>query len=285
MVTSGPWERRKPHLLPNRSSWEGYFRVGLGTVPDEIVPSQGVTLWKPPVLRLERSARPSVYDRPMRLASAGDVTAFVLAGGKSTRMGADKAFLEFEGRRLLDRALDLAQSVAAQVNIVGSAEKFGGTVKGEFARVERIVEDVFPDCGPLGGIHAALRGSQTDLNLMLAVDLPLIPSAFLQFLIAEVRKSPQALTVFAQAGGQKQNLCAIYRRGFADAAEKALRAGQNRIDALFTTVPVHMIGEEQLHAAGFSSSIFRNLNTPADLETAKHRFSQLEVNSSGGFRR
>jgi molybdenum cofactor guanylyltransferase len=221
----------------------------------------------------------------MKLAPVGDVTAFVLAGGKSTRMGIDKAFLEFEGCTLLDRALDLAQSVASRVSIVGSRQKFEGNVKDPSAHVDQIVEDVFPHCGPLGGIHAALRSSQTDLNLMLAVDLPLIPSAFLQFLIAEARKSPEALAVFAQAGGQKQNLCAIYRRGFADAAEKALRAGQNRIDALFTTVPVHMIGEEQLHAAGFSSSIFRNLNTPADLETAKHRFSQLEVNSSGGFRR
>ncbi len=225
---------------------------------------------------------PSVYDRAMRLASAGDVTAFVLAGGKSTRMGSDKAFLEFEGRTLLNRALDLAQSVAAHVCIVGSAEKLGGNVEGDSARAEQIVEDVFPDCGPLGGIHAALRSSQTDLNLILAVDLPFIPAAFLQYLIGEARKAPQAMAVFAQAGGQKQPLCALYRRGFADAAEKALRAGRNRIDLLFATIPVRMIDEEQLRAAGFSAAIFRNLNTPADLETAKLGFSQPQMDDRTG---
>ena len=90
----------------------------------------------------------SVYHRVMADGSAGDVTAFVLAGGKSTRMGSDKAFLEFEDRTLLARALELAQSITPRVSIVGSREKFG-----KFAPV---VEDIFPDCGPLAGIHAAL---------------------------------------------------------------------------------------------------------------------------------
>ncbi len=197
-------------------------------------------------------------------------------------MGSDKAFLEFEGRTLLGRALELARSVAAHVNIVGSVEKFEGKLNVQLGRVDQFVEDIFPDSGPLGGIHAALRSSQTDLNLMLAVDLPFIPAAFLQYLIGEARKAPEALVVFPEAGGQKEPLCAVYRRGFADTAEKALRAGKNRIDALFATIPVRMISEEQLRAGGFSPSIFRNLNTPADLETAKLGFSMAEPVAGGG---
>src|ERR1700674_299348 len=104
------------------------------------------------------SPRDSVYHRPMD--ASPDVTAFILAGGKSTRMGADKAFVEYEGRTLLARTLDLARSVTAEVFIVGSKQKF--------APFAPVVEDVFCDCGPLGGIHAALRASHTELNLMLA---------------------------------------------------------------------------------------------------------------------
>src|ERR1700733_6553877 len=102
---------------------------------------------------------------------ASALTVFILAGGKSTRMGRDKAFVEYEGRTLLARALEVARSVTPEVYIVGKREKFG--------RFARVVEDIFPDCGPLAGIHAALRASQTELNLILAVDMPFVSWAFL----------------------------------------------------------------------------------------------------------
>jgi len=188
-----------------------------------------------------------------------DVTAFILAGGKSTRMGADKAFVALDGRTLLARALDLARSVTHDVRIVGEAAKF--------AVFAPVVEDVFPRCGPLGGIHAALRASQAELNLILAVDMPFVPPVLLPFLITRARNSDAIVTV-AQAGGGWQPLCAIYRAEFADVAENALREGRYKIDALFDEVRTQVIGEEELEAAGFSASVFRNLNTKEELEAA-----------------
>lgn len=83
-----------------------------------------------------------MYHRPMGGAdTTADVAAFVLAGGKSTRMGSDKAFVMLEGRTLLARALDLARTVTGDVRIVGSVEKF--------AAFAPVVEDVFRECGPL----------------------------------------------------------------------------------------------------------------------------------------
>jgi molybdopterin-guanine dinucleotide biosynthesis protein A len=199
----------------------------------------------------------------MENASAGHVTAFVLAGGKSARMGMDKAFVEFEGGTLLVRALDLARSVTADVRIVGRREKF--------AAFAQVVEDVFWDCGPLGGIHAALRDSPSELNLMLAVDAPFVSGAFLQYLIGEARCAPEASVVVPRGDGCRQPLCAIYRREFVDAAENALRAGRNRIDLLFEVVKTRVIEEEELEREGFSAAIFRNLNTPEELEAGKRR--------------
>jgi molybdenum cofactor guanylyltransferase len=120
----------------------------------------------------------------------------------------------------------------------------------------------------LGGIHAALRAAQTDLNLMLAVDTPFVPRTFLQYLLDEARKAPTALVVVPLADGRRQTLSAVYRPNFADAAEKALGAGKNRIDLFFNTIPVRVIDQEELQRAGFSPAIFRNLNTRADLEAA-----------------
>jgi molybdopterin-guanine dinucleotide biosynthesis protein A len=190
-------------------------------------------------------------------STAPDVSAFILAGGKSTRMGADKAFVALDGRSLLARALDLARSVTHDVRIVGEAEKF--------AVFAPVVEDVFPGCGPLGGIHAALRASRTELNLILAVDMPFVPPALLPFLLTRARASGAMVTV-ARAGGGWQPLCGVYRREFGNVAEKALRAGRCKVDALFDEVRTLAIGEEELEAAGFSASVFRNLNTREELE-------------------
>ncbi len=195
--------------------------------------------------------------------SVRDVTAFILAGGKSTRMGVDKAFVEYEGRALLARALDLARSVTSSVRIVGSQEKF--------ACFAPVVEDVFHDCGPLGGIHAALRTSSTELNLMLAVDTPFLSWAFLQYLISQARDTPEAAAVVPRDGGGWQPLCGIYRREFNSAAENALRAGRYRIDLLFDAVRTRAIELEELEGAGFSRALFRNLNTPEELEAQKRR--------------
>ncbi len=220
-----------------------------------------------------------------RVASdLSDVAAFILAGGKSTRMGTDKAFVALEGRTLLARSLEVARSVTSDVRIVGSAEKF--------AAFAPVVEDLFSDCGPLGGIHAALRSSQNDLNLMLAVDLPLVSFALLQFLITRAKDSGAMVTAprtqmsraeistnnFSPISASPttdsrphehwQPLCAVYRRDFADIAEAALQAGRYKIDALFENGSVCSIGHAELELAGFSPNMFRNLNTPEDIAGA-----------------
>lgn len=185
------------------------------------------------------------------------VSAFILAGGKSTRMGRDKAFVTLEGRTLLDRMLEAARSVTDDVRIVGDRAKFE-----EFAPV---VEDIFPACGPLAGIHAALRASNRDLNLILAVDVPFVSLALLQYLISRAKSSPDTIVTVPRSAGGFQPLCAVYRREFAQVAENSLRAGRYKIDALFDLVRTQIITEGELEAAGFSPRVFRNLNTPKDL--------------------
>ena len=187
------------------------------------------------------------------------VTAFILAGGKSTRVGTDKAFVTLDGRTLLALSLDLARSVTNDVHIVGDPARF--------AAFAPVVEDIFRDCGPLGGIHAALRASQTDLNLILAVDVPFVTPALLHYLIKRASDSKAIVTV-TRAAENWQPLCAVYRRAFADAAEQSLRAGRYKIDALFTPAITQAIEQEELESAGFSPSLFRNLNTPNDLSEA-----------------
>jgi molybdopterin-guanine dinucleotide biosynthesis protein A len=190
-----------------------------------------------------------------------EVTAFVLAGGKSSRMGSDKAFLQLGNETLLSRALRLAHAVAGEVRILGDAKKF--------AAFGPVVEDVYRDRGPLGGIHAGLSSSATGLNLILAVDLPFVGMEFLEYLLLRARESGATVTV-PRAGGGLQPLCAVYQRRFAEVAERSLRAGKNKIDSLFAISETHVIEEVELEREGFSVEMFRNLNTPEELAKAKN---------------
>jgi molybdenum cofactor guanylyltransferase len=198
------------------------------------------------------------YDR-----GVADLTGFVLAGGKSTRMGADKAFLRWQEGTLLEHALALARELTPEVRIVANGEKFAslGFV---------VIEDIYHGRGPLGGIHAALATTASAWNLMLAVDLPLLNRQLLSYLVTRARESQATVTV-PHVGGRLQPLCAVYRREFADVARQSLEAGENKIDLLYAKVRTQVIEEATLSRAGFSAEMFRNVNTPQELAEVRRR--------------
>jgi molybdopterin-guanine dinucleotide biosynthesis protein A len=201
-----------------------------------------------------------------------DLTAFVLAGGKSSRMGEDKAFLLLEGETLLSRALGVANSVTSNVHIVGDPIKF--------AKFGSVVKDIYPERGPLGGIHAALMSTQTDLNLMLAVDTPFVQNDFLDCIVQEARGCDAVVTL-PRAGGNLHPLCAVYRREFAAAAEQSMLSGQNKIDLLFSKVKTKVIEETDLQRLGFCTEMFRNINTPEQWQEAQLRLDKKHVTETG----
>lgn len=197
-------------------------------------------------------------DSPVYHHGVDPVTAFVLAGGKSSRMGPnqDKALFKIRKRTLLEHALGLAKAsvgnTPGNIWIVGSSKKFAG--------FGPVVEDFYPGQGPLAGIHAALSASATDLNLIIAVDMPFLEPEFLSYLIGQARDSSAAVVVPRTAKGL-QPLAAVYRREFAAVAERALRAGQNKVALAFAEIQTRIIEPEELGKNGFSEELFRNLNT------------------------
>jgi molybdopterin-guanine dinucleotide biosynthesis protein A len=181
-------------------------------------------------------------------------------------MGVDKVFLDFDGQTLLDRALGVMNSICDSASIVGDPAKF------KEYKFKSVIEDIFPGSGPLAGIHAALRHSSSELNLMLAVDMPFVSPELLAFLFEIAENNSEVVTV-PQLNRRTQPLCAIYRREFADVAEAALRAGNYKIDATFSDVSVKLIDEHALASAGFSERHFFNLNTPQDRIAGKSKTS------------
>src|SRR5438552_1093774 len=106
-----------------------------------------------------------------------DITGFVLAGGRSTRMGRDKALLNWHGRTLLDHMVGLLRTVADPVHVVGRDP----------------LPDRLPGLGPLSGIATGLEMSSTSANLFAAVDLPLLTQDLFIYLRSRVESSSHPL--------------------------------------------------------------------------------------------
>ena len=172
-------------------------------------------------------------------------------------MGADKALLAFAGQTMLQHALKITAAVADDVRIVGPKERYAG--------FGDVVEDIYPGCGPLAGIHAALAASPSDLNLMLSVDMPLMTAEFLRWLVGHAEMRQEFIVVPSALGGS-QPLCAVYHRMVRVAAEAALQTGEYKVGLLFDKVRTRVITEQEIVAAGFSPDIFRNVNTVAEYE-------------------
>jgi molybdenum cofactor guanylyltransferase len=177
---------------------------------------------------------------------------FLLAGGKSTRMGRDKSLLTLEGETLAERGLRKLREVCPDVAIAGGAQ--------ELRFFGRVIKDKELECGPLGGIVTALEQSTREWNLFLAVDMPYVPVAALRKLLCSA--GGRHPVVLARAMGVVQPLCGVYSRRALGGLCAELRAGRLRVkDAVAAAGPVAYVQFPEL-------DWFRNLNTPEEFRVA-----------------
>jgi molybdenum cofactor guanylyltransferase len=199
------------------------------------------------------------------------VNAFVLAGGQSIRMGRDKALVEFDGRPLIELALEKLRALGFSPRIVGS--------RPELATFAPMIPDIHPHAGPLGGIEAALTASDADQNLFLPVDLPWLPIEFLRWMIDRVELT-NALATIPRLQGLPQPLCAIYSRALLPHIQAALASGDAKVihaierASTATGLRIDSFDVEPIATAQSWKQPrplhrwFENINTPADLEKA-----------------
>jgi len=178
---------------------------------------------------------------------------FVLAGGRSSRMGRDKALLILDGETLVQRALRSLAQVCDEVAIAGGAP--------HLSQFGPLISDSISDSGPLAGIVAALEQSAHEWNLFLAVDVPFIPRVAWQQILAAARQTT-AVAVMARVHGEIQPLCSAYRRSAAPALRRQLESGNLKVTrATEAAGPIAYVDFENI-------AWFRNFNTPSEFEQA-----------------
>ena len=189
-----------------------------------------------------------------------DVTLVILAGGKSRRMGRDKASIILGRRTLLEHMQEnLAEEFAGL--IVSAADPSFEAPAGV-----PVVFDGFTDAGPLAGMCAALRWTKTTWSFCVACDMPFLRSDVAVTLRRHADGAEDAQVILPRLSRGMEPLAALYRRDCATAFEKTILAGERRIISAFTDLRVSTVPEK-----AFPDDPFFNINTEDDLKRANAR--------------
>lgn len=189
-----------------------------------------------------------------------DFTLVIQAGGKSTRMGADKAFVKVTDRPLIEDILAQTQGLGAETIVITNQPDdyryLGLPVYG----------DVLPDKGALGGLYSAVWHASRPHALVIACDMPFLNRALLDYLIS---LAPRYDAVIPRLGGEAEPFRAVYSKACLGPMRAALDAGRMRIISFFPDVRVRFVDDAEVERFDPDHLAFFNINTPEDLEQAR----------------
>jgi molybdopterin-guanine dinucleotide biosynthesis protein A len=191
---------------------------------------------------------------------ATDLSIAIMAGGKSVRMGTDKAFVPFRGKTMIEHVIERVQGLSEDIFIVTnkpeSFEVFGFPT----------VSDIYQNCGPLGGIHTALHHLLSGHLLIVACDMPWLERDLLDYMIS-VRAEGDI--VVPRWDKFPEPLHAIYSKTCQGPVEDSLDSGVLKVVGFYGKVTVRYVERNEIERFDPHGRSFANLNTPTDIEDAE----------------
>ena len=191
-----------------------------------------------------------------------EVTSIVLAGGKNLRLGRRKDLEVIGGKTLMELVIQKLKLISARTIIVTSREQSDFPNAGE----AKVLVDLYPDKGPLGGIYTGLLASQSSCNVVVACDMPFLNTELLRYM---VKLSPGFDVVIPRiAEGMLEPLHALYSQGCLDSMKALLEQDKLKIGRLFGSVRVKYV--ERVECLRFDPQLlsFVNVNDQSDLDRA-----------------
>jgi molybdenum cofactor guanylyltransferase len=199
-----------------------------------------------------------------------NITAFILSGGKSSRIGTNKSFLLFDGKPLIQRLTKILDTIFHEVVISSNEPELYGFTKKE------VVRDIFSARGPLSGIHSALSSTTSESNFIISCDMPFISRELIVYLTDYKTDSKILLP---KADRRIQPLCGIYSKSVLPDVEKLLIESSNprsslkgSVYELITHIQPEIIDVNKTNF--YHSDLFLNINTHEDYNYAKSIFDK-----------
>jgi molybdopterin-guanine dinucleotide biosynthesis protein A len=198
------------------------------------------------------------------------VHGFVLAGGKSSRMGFDKATALYLGRPMVEIAVGTLRGFCAEVSIVGNRD--------DLSRYAPVAHEERVECGPGAGVEAGLKAARQEWVLFIPVDVPLVPAWLLRIWCEEALRVKMSVSYLGMV--QKQPAFCLLQRERVRSFSRLLDGGERRLEVLLNKTAAvdgygsRMYDEHDLYGRGCTlpdgalARWFKNINTPEDLAEA-----------------
>jgi molybdenum cofactor guanylyltransferase len=184
-----------------------------------------------------------------------DISAFIIAGGKSSRFGEDKALFKYRNKPLIEHVIDAIRPVMSRITIIGdNAERFAYLGLPSYA-------DLIAGLGPFGGVYTAMQKADTERIFVFACDMPGINSGLIRHMTAITGKFDAVVPVI---DGYYEPLHAIYSKSCATSIETRIRNGELQISSFFKDVTVREITRNEIRVYTDPRLVFRNINFKND---------------------
>jgi len=190
------------------------------------------------------------------------MTSIVLAGGKSLRLGREKALEKLDGQSLVERVITRLSRLGGQIILVTATEEQALL---PHLKVKRVL-DVLPGKGALGGLYSGLKAASTHYCLVVACDMPFLNVALLQYLM---KLSPGFDAVIPRLGGRLQPLHAIYSKDCLGPIEAMLEECNIKVTDLAARVKTRYVEDKDIATFDREHLSFFNINSESDLERAR----------------
>jgi len=201
----------------------------------------------------------------VELGIRAQITGVVLAGGKSRRMGIDKATLRVGSSYLIRFPLKVLSELFDDVLIITNSELLN-TLENIFKHDKiRILEDIYPNHGALGGIYTALCHSRTPYIFVSACDMPFLNKDFIKYM---TQIDDRYDVIIPEGPRGLEPLNAIYKKTIIRVVESRLLKGQNKIVDFFSDINVYAIPYDKIEGFDKEGKMFRNINTQEELKRA-----------------
>ena len=194
-----------------------------------------------------------------------DITGVVLAGGHSKRMGFNKADAEIDGESMLIRMIDKLKEITPIILISSGTDSYPNI---PFPQIS----DKYPQCGPLGGIFSVLKASNTNLNLVVSCDIPLVSIALLEHIVAKAKESKALITLPVDHYGKLQMVCAVYHKDVLPVLQQQIDTHTLKMKCLVDLVETEYVQIPKKHPL-YCKHAFMNVNNPTNLEEARKLWS------------
>ena len=196
------------------------------------------------------------------ILSAMQADGFVTAGGNSSRMGRDKAWLELDGVTMIERVIAALRPVTDRVTIIAN--------RPGYTRLNLpLVADTYLSVGPLEAIRTALANARHPRVVLVGCDLPFVTPELFTHLLREAGDA-QAVVPMDEAG-RLEPLCAVYSTAALSAVSKLIAAGHRKVSRLFDLIPTRFVAFAELERLDGAGLFFENINSPEDYRHAVGR--------------